>query len=357
MDKIKIFHGLSEVAGQAYNSARGLRENGYDVDLMVWKSNPTGYPYDYSFNINKKQLYKLPIWIIKILLKEIQIFKKYQVLHFHFGRSLLLNHDLWFLKKTGKKIFYEFHGSDLRDYTIAQKLNPYVQFDDAVLKHDLKKRTQKILKYADGIILHDTELLKYLPSNYKNIFIVPLRVDLDKFHPVYNDIEKPIVTIVHAPTYRAGKGSHDIIRIVNQLAKSYQIQFILVENKTQQEAIEIYSKADIIIDQICAGTYGVFAIEGMALGKPVITYITDDMKESFPSELPIVSANKDTLQEELRTLIESKDKRLLLGTRGRQYVETYHDYRINGKLLGEIYRGNTVSVVDKKAFSLVKELK
>lgn len=357
METENIFHGLSEVAGQAYNSVKGLRENGYNADLMIWNSNPTGYPYDYSFNINKKQCYKFPLWIIKILYKEIQILKKYQIFHFHFGRSMLMNHDLWLLKKTGKKIFFEFHGSDLRDYRTAKYLNPYVQYDAAVLKHDYKKRTKKIVKYADGIILHDTELLKYIPSNYSNIYIVPLRVDLDKFHPSVENKEESFVTIVHAPTYRAGKGSQDIIRIVNELRKTYSINFVLVEKKTQNEALEIYSKADIIIDQICAGTYGVFAIEGMALGKPVITYITEDMKESFPDELPIVSANKDSLKEKLIELIKSKDKRLLIGINGRKYVEQYHDYQINGKLLGEIYRGKIVPNLGGKAFSLVKELK
>lgn len=357
MNTINIFQGLSEVAGQAYNSTRGLRENGFNVELMIWNANPSGYPYDYSFNIKKSEFYKFPFWIFKILCKEIKILKDFQILHFHFGRSLFLNHDLWLLKKTGKKIFFEFHGSDLRDYKIAKKLNPYVQFDESVLKHDFRKRTKKILKYADGIILHDAELLKFLPEKYSNIFIVPLRVDLQRFKPVYDNKEKTRVTVVHAPTYRAGKGSQDVIHVVNQLMKIYPIDFILVENKTQTEAIEIYSKADIIIDQICAGTYGVFAIEGMALGKPVITYITDEMKASFPDELPIVSANKDTLREALVSLIESKETRFSLGMRGRQYVETYHDYRINGKLLGEIYKGNIEANCDKTVFSLVKEFR
>ena len=45
----------------------------------------------------------------------------------------------------------------------------------------------------------------------------------------------------------------------------------LVEGLHHDEAFERYRAADIVVDQLNAGWYGLFAIEAMALGKPVVT--------------------------------------------------------------------------------------
>lgn len=359
MSKLKIFQGLSEVAGQGYNSVRGLKENGYDAQLVVWRNSPSGYENDYSFQISKKQLWKAPLWFSQIIRMEFRILKSFDVMHFHFGRSLFLNKDLQLLKNNGKKIYYEFHGSDLRDYKKAQKLNPYLQYDHSINSKDYEKRTAKIAQFATGIILHDDELIPYLPDNYKYIFVVPLRVDINRYQYQNNVdiIQNEYIKIVHAPTNRIGKGSMEIIDIVEQLKKDYLIDLVLVENMTQKEAQEIYKSADIIIDQICIGTYGVFAIEGMALGKPVCTYITDSMVECLPKDLPLVNANKSNLKERLIPLIESSELRNKIGIMGRKYVETYHDYHVIGNYLGEIYKGNVSPVRGREAFDIVKRVK
>ena len=138
-------------------------------------------------------------------------------------------------------------------------------------------------------------------------------MDLTRFSPEYPQAGKNKITIVHAPSSRAGKGSRFIISAVEKLSNKYNIEFILVEGMTQEDAFEQYKKADIIIDQIIVGTYGVFAIEAMALGKPVITYITDEMKEKLPEELPIVSAKSGQFRGTLRKPCSDENKRIELG--------------------------------------------
>ena len=50
----------------------------------------------------------------------------------------------------------------------------------------------------------------------------------------------------------------------------------LVEGLHHDEAFERYRAADIVVDQLNAGWYGLFAIEAMALGKPVVTFLHDE---------------------------------------------------------------------------------
>lgn len=351
MKKLRVFHGLFEMAGQAYYSVKGLRQNGIEASHMIWRNHYSNYGYGINLNIYRRKWYFLPYYLIKVAFYELKILKEHNIFHFHAGNSLLLNHDLWLLKLCKKKIFVEFHGSELRDYALAREINPYILVEGSDLGIERRrKKVQKACKNADGVILHDDELIPHLPQNVKNVFVVPLRIDLKRFKPQYAPKEKEKICIVHAPSNRDVKGTDYIIEAVESLNRIYDIEFVLVENKSQSEARELYKRADIIVDQLKLGTYGVFAIEGMALGKPVVTYISDNMREKLPTDLPISSANPDTIKDVLEELIKNGNLRYQTGINGRRYVEKYHDCRKNAKMLCEIYNGSIQPITGREAF-------
>ncbi len=107
---------------------------------------------------------------------------------------------------------------------------------------------------------------------------------------------------------------------------------------SHREAVELYKKADIVIDQILCGAYGNLSVEAMALGKPVICFIRPDLLQSFPSTLPVQSANPDTLYAVLRDLVLDGTKRAELGKQGRLYVEEHHDAAKVAQQLKAIYK-------------------
>ena len=109
-----------------------------------------------------------------------------------------------------------------------------------------------------------------------------------------------------------------------------------------EEARARYARADIVVDQLNAGWHGVFALESMALGKPVVTYLKPDVVErsaaGFGVRIPIVPATKETLVEALRPLVEQPALRREIGDRSRAYVEQVHDIdRVADRLL-DLYR-------------------
>ena len=332
---MKVLHGMSEVAGQGIYSVKGLRANGVSADMAVWRPNTFDYPIDISLNIGKKK-YLYPWYAFKMFVFFLGATFKYDCFHFHYAHSLLpFGLDLMLLKSLNKKIFFEFHGSELRGQINNIKY-PYFHNISQVKRQS--KLIKKEIEYADGIILHDIELKPHLPDTNIPIHIVPLRVDLSRLTPVFPDVEVKKPVVVHAPSNRGSKGSNWIIEAANKLKD--QIDFVLVENKSQDEAIEIYKKADIIIDQISVGAYGVFAIECMALGKPVLSYISDEVRNSLPDTCPIQNIEPDTIYDVLNKLSCNPDLRRNIGIQGRKYVEEYHDYTKNAKLLKDIYEGH-----------------
>lgn len=146
------------------------------------------------------------------------------------------------------------------------------------------------------------------------------------------------VRVVHAPSSRARKGTAEILAALEGL----DIELDVVERVDHREAFERYRRADIVIDQLKIGWYGVFAIEAMALGKPTLAYLHRDSvtrtERAFGIEVPIVQVNAETLRDEVRRLIDAPEERERIGAASRAYVERVHDIdRVVDQLLA-IYR-------------------
>jgi glycosyltransferase involved in cell wall biosynthesis len=130
---------------------------------------------------------------------------------------------------------------------------------------------------------------------------------------------------VHAPSSRRRKGTEHVLEAIAGLDADLE----LVEELRHDEAFERYRAADIVVDQLNAGWYGIFAIEAMALGKPVVTFLHDEAvrrtEEALGVRVPLVSATKETLRERLRVLVDSPAERRRIGAASRAYVEQVHD--------------------------------
>jgi glycosyltransferase involved in cell wall biosynthesis len=138
-----------------------------------------------------------------------------------------------------------------------------------------------------------------------------------------SDATRPLV--VHAPSNRAKKGTAHVIEACARLP----VELDIVEGVPHDQARERYAHADIVVDQLNAGWHGVFALEAMALGKPVVLHLKQDVVEqaerAYGTKVPLVPATKETLVDALRPLVDSPALRREIGAAGRAYVEKVHD--------------------------------
>jgi glycosyltransferase involved in cell wall biosynthesis len=338
-DTMKILHAPINIAGQASILSRAERSLGIKSDVLVF--NHTLFEYEYDYNL---QLTKYPRILrgIIIILNFFICYFKYDTFHFHFGRSLLpFNCDLHFYKFFKKKTIMHYWGSDVIQTDIAKK---YTLLDEKIFDQlypaldNEKKRgsIKKINNLVDISIVGDYSLLAFSP----NSCVVRQAIILSQIPYIGCELKKNSITIIHAPTQRGLKGTRYILPVIDQLKKEgYPIDFILVEKKPHHEAIEIFKKADIIIDDLLQGPYGILSIECMAMGKPVLDYIHESFVRNYP-ELPIVNTNPDTLYDNLKKLIETPDLRISIGKQGREYVEKNHDAKIIAAQMMKIYQNS-----------------
>jgi len=203
------------------------------------------------------------------------------------------------------------------------------------LGSDIRGRTPDELAWtrrAGARVVGSYDAIRWLPD----AVVIPPGIDLRGIAPSPpTDRERPVV--VHAPSSRARKGTEHVAAACERLG----VELEIVEGLDHREAFERYRDADVVVDQLNAGWYGVFAIEAMALGKPVVTFLHDEAvrrtEEAFGVEVPIVSATKDTLADVLRPLVESPDERRRVGAASRAYVERVHDADAVAARLVDLY--------------------
>lgn len=200
----------------------------------------------------------------------------------------------------------------------------------------VKSTIRLICKYADLVIGMDGSVRRFLPRN--DVYCKTIPVDTDSLAPNVDFVGNDIPIIVHAPNHRNVKGTQFLLDALKDLGeRGLQFELKLVEKTARPEAIEIYKRADIIADQFVMGAYGVFALECMSLGKPVLTYLDHDHLCNPVFNLPVVNSNRDNLAGVLAALISVPELRTRIGTASRIAVVEYQSLSAIGELNKSMY--------------------
>ncbi|HWE82062.1 MAG TPA: glycosyltransferase family 4 protein [Gaiellaceae bacterium] len=307
---LRVTHCPVNVAGIPWENVEALRRKGLDARLVVFNRGKLHPEADVSLDRHGP----LPLRLATQLGALARVLPRTDVFHFYYGLTLVPKSIQFpILRATRKKSVFHYLGSDIRGRTRAE------------LAYG---------KRADAEIVGSYAALRWVPDAH----VVPPGLDLRPFTPVPpSDNSRPLV--VHAPSNREKKGT----RYVIEACESLPVDLDIVEGVPHVEARARYARADIVVDQLNAGWHGVFALEAMALGKPVVAHLdpetVDRSAAGYGARLPIVPATNDTLADALRPLVESGALRREIGAASRAYVEQVHDIDRVADRLVAIYAG------------------
>lgn len=336
---MRVLHCPTNIAGQMWEYVQGLRALGVEATALTFASHAFGYQDDICLNLPLEP----SVWRrrTKLVKNFVNVLGRYDVIHFHFGGTLLPRYlDLPILKLLGKKMVMNYWGSEVRLRDLAIRNNPFYNAPNVhVLGNDNEKvkRMKQVSRYMEAAIVADYELFSYVAPFFRQTVIIPQAIDTSKYKPFFPDPDNTNPLIVHAPSRKNVKGSSYIEEAVARLRKKYCFDLLCLHQAKNEEVKEAFKKADIVVDQLVLGTYGVVSVEAMALGKPVICYIRDDLVSTYPEDLPIVNANPNTIEEILETLVADPKLRLELGMRSRAFAERYHDSKVVAEKLVSLY--------------------
>lgn len=349
----RVVHGFTSAAGQPWAASRGLREIGVAADAvrLFREQTPAGYGADRVYDPDDKSGHLSTLARLAL---------RYDIFHYY-ARPILKdrNHkvpfglDMLLLRAAGKTVLFSFRGSEARLPSLFREKCPYhwlpERADDAerAAEADQRRTISLVSGMAHRVLVPDPEMASYVPG----ATILPRAVDLRDW-PASPLPANDTAIVVHAPTSRVLKGTDDVERAVAELRdEGVAVELRLVEGMAQDAAREIYRSADVVVDQLRIGWYGVFSVEAMALGRPVLCYIREDLLPHLGTSPPLMPTTRERLKEDLRRLLADRALREDLGRRGRAYAERVHDSRAVARQLAGIYEacrtdGNALRIAD-----------
>jgi hypothetical protein len=321
----RILHAPADVGGHAFGLSRAERELGLVSDVAVLAAGPFGYRADIRFELQGKAKRRRLAARVRLLARAL---RSYDIIHFNFGQSLIplwahghVLNELPLIKRAGKTIMVTFQGCDVRpqeccfcEQEHCRAENPYRQPNAA-----------RFLRYADRCFHLNPDLARWLPGSR---FLPYANVDPRELRPGDPPPARAEMVIAHAPTNRDVKGTGHVLAAVEQLrAEGIAVRLDLIEGVPHTEVLPRLRDADVVVDQLLIGWYGGFAVEAMALAKPVLCHIRERTPEENPfgEELPIVRSTPQTLAERLRELAGDREARLRIGRASRAFAERFHD--------------------------------
>jgi glycosyltransferase involved in cell wall biosynthesis len=170
------------------------------------------------------------------------------------------------------------------------------------------------------------DLLKFTPNGKW----LPSPLDLKSIRRFkklnYNYSKK--VRIAHYPYYRDKPEWSFVGDLIKDLKKQSEVDIVEVYGMNNEKCLETISDCEIIIGKILPkiGWFGKFELEAMALGKPVIAHVSDELYDIYKP--PIYRTTNDTFLKDIESLINDKSLQKKLANDGARYVEKHHDSQI-----------------------------
>lgn len=339
---LKVLHGPVNIGNQPWVLSRYERQLGVDSQLVVNYNTWLGYSADRILSpLSRGSILDKA----KRLAYGLSAPFQNDVLHYYFGLSFLSWNDyglrsaLWFrdlslARQLGRKVFMTLQGCDVRISTESARRNRFTPCMngacaaratcESILDKERRRLVEKILPLCDRVFVLNPELVYDAPGS---VFLPYASVDIDAIQVSLPTCGTKL-KIVHAPSDPAIKGSQYIVAAIERLKAKYPIEFIQVSGIPHNEALKIYQQADLIIDQVLAGWYGGFAVEAMAMGKPVACYIREQdlrfVPEKMAADLPLIRVSPDTVEQDLENAILRRESWRSIGIRSREYVVRWH---------------------------------
>lgn len=276
---------------------------------------------------------------------------RYDVFHYFFDRGLMRPagrfgirlDELDMLVAADKRVYAFAYGADVRvrERTLAlgrwnfctecpQPLK-YCLCDDAVGLPSLDAVCERL---TAPVALGD--MLVYLPG-VVNLHYWPIDLEHLQSAQVKASENGPLL-ITHAPNHTHFKGSHHLEAIIGRLTgEGHAIEYVKIQGVANKEVIRLFDKADLVADQFIGGAYGYTALEAMAMGKPVISFVRGPELVEASAECPLINATPDTLEETLRWCLANRSALSAIGAAGRRYVERWHSVEAVAARFGQLY--------------------
>lgn len=256
------------------------------------------------------------------------------------GRSVAAQVDA--LAKGGVNVAFLAHGTDVRLPSRHLRDNPWSHYADpeiyAARDEVVATRNIDLLETSGRPVFVSTpDLLEDLPA----AVWCPVAVDISRWErPRSARSRDRRLRVAHAPSVSVIKGTHLIRNTLERLEAEGIIDLDIIQGVPTAQMPDRFAMADVLIDQLRIGSYGVAACEALASGCIVVGHLSERVRNAVKNATgmtpPIVEATPDTIEHVLRELA-ARDDLEELRTPGDAFVRAVHDGRRSAEVLDQAW--------------------
>lgn len=243
-----------------------------------------------------------------------------------FGRDLRA--EVAALEAEGVSVAFIAHGTDVRDPDQHMDLTPFSPYPEDprtdFLREDAVRNRRLLEQLSRPTFVSTPDLLLDLPWARW----CPVVTDPDAFAAADAPFDAPQVRVIHASSDPIQKGSDLIAPALEPLIGSGTVAYRTITGTPAAQMPAVYAGADIVIDQLRLGSYGVAACEALASGRVVIGHVLPEVRavvqQETGLELPIVEATPHTLAGVVAAVAADRDAARRIAARGPEFVRAVH---------------------------------
>lgn len=267
--------------------------------------------------------------------------------------TLLARCEPFLFNLAGIKTLVMPFGADIHVLTRSKNLIMVDAFakDYPGFRHQRRRTAALIDVWTQGAdhIISGCDWVDYM-YYWDTLILSHFAIDTEAFTPGDSRVDETQdapLRLLHAPNHRALKGTDQILRAVDELRREgVAIEIAIVEGVPNDQIPTLIRSADVVVDQLVLGWYAMFALEAMALGKPVVCHVRPQYRDLFAAagliahdEIPLIDASLFTIKETLRELAARPRGELReIGRRSREFVVKHHSLDAIGATFDRINR-------------------
>ncbi|HWB07050.1 MAG TPA: hypothetical protein VG796_28765 [Verrucomicrobiales bacterium] len=350
---MRVFLGLSEIAGYYRGLHHSLREIGVDsvygcgghpfgyadagIDLQPWPVRLFQKVDGMRLRASRSSRFR------RAIIKALHLFcrvplllwalLKCDVFVFGFGSCFFMPRELRLFRLLGKRTIHVFHGSDNRPrYMDGGVIQPEVLHDAAAVLRNHRQQHRRIKwieKYSSCLVSHPATA-QYFQRPYVNWLLatgIPFTGEGIQIEGRESAPGSPVV-ILHCPSHPALKGTAYIRGMIGRLkAEGHLIDFREIINRPNAEVLQELKNCDFVIDQAYADyPMAGFATEAAHFGKPAVVggyaqKICGEIEQANGLVCDLYCLPED-MEGVIRRLITDPEYRRQCGLKAKAFVES-----------------------------------
>jgi hypothetical protein len=251
------------------------------------------------------------------------------------GSSLL--RDLDYLAARDVQIALIAHGSDIRDPDRHMESFPWSYYAEAdpdwvsSLRASSRRNRRLVADLGLPLFVSTPDQLIDVPS----ATWLPVCVDVEAWVSDRPVLVADAPVVVHIPSRRNPpiKGTVDIDPVLRDLCASGRIRYVSPNSVPHSSMGQLVGSADIVVDQVRSGSYGVAAVEGLSAGRLVIGNVSDSTRASMLEDPPIVDAPPDIFRDVMEQVLSDRGLYAKEAAKGPAFARRWHDGRASAAAL------------------------